>query len=303
MDLLAKFDTITIEPDNLISESDKIFCEAHQAAYENAQNALKELEYFWNDMQAQQQELLSPTDSSSDTYLISRNNLDVRTDAIRRQLHSLHARFIGQLTSYFSKAYHFSISPNTVEENLLPDKPSDRRAEDYEHLVEIYAQKMQELTLHYKDILEQISLQTNGRAFSEQALYELKGKCRQAAWNPAQKCADYVLKKRTIQFTGYACSYRSYYRGHDSWELSGGIRDILLGIAHFETGSFSVIPDGLSSPMSKYGLSSNEYDFPGCRKAESLKMYKNGRVDIKFSTEAYARQFIDDYLGTVYGCG
>lgn len=43
----------------------------------------------------------------------------------------------------------------------------------------------------------------------------------------------------------------------------------------------------------------NEHDFPDCHKVEQLKMFKNGRVDIRFSSEASAREFVDEYLGTV----
>ena len=34
MDLLTKFENVEMKADTRISESDRIFCEAHQAAYE-----------------------------------------------------------------------------------------------------------------------------------------------------------------------------------------------------------------------------------------------------------------------------
>lgn len=36
MDLLTKFETVEMKADTRISESDRIFCEAHQAAYDSA---------------------------------------------------------------------------------------------------------------------------------------------------------------------------------------------------------------------------------------------------------------------------
>ena len=31
-----------------------------------------------------------------------------------------------------------------------------------------------------------------------------------------------------------------------------------------------------------------------------MKMFKNGRVDIKFTSKEYADQFVSDYIGRVY---
>ena len=33
--------------------------------------------------------------------------------------------------------------------------------------------------------------------------------------------------------------------------------------------------------------------------SEQMKLFKNGRVDLKFASEALAAEFIDTYLGTV----
>ena len=33
-------------------------------------------------------------------------------------------------------------------------------------------------------------------------------------------------------------------------------------------------------------------------KLKSIKCFKNGRVDIRFTSEAYARQFAEEFLGT-----
>ena len=69
MDLLTKFSAVEIKPETRISEADRAFCQAHQTAYEAASNVLKELEYFWDDMQAGQQEALSPLNLPPSLYL------------------------------------------------------------------------------------------------------------------------------------------------------------------------------------------------------------------------------------------
>lgn len=297
MDLLKKFENVEIKADTRISESDRIFCEAHQAAYEFARSSLEELEFFWEDMRSQQRELLAPAGASAETYLTTYGEFQLSSDKIRGQLQSLHARFIDQLVSHFANTYHFSIDRSDVKYNLIPQEPTDRWVNDYEEQAEKYTQELENLTLRYTDILEQIFLQTGGRAFFEQALYELKGNCHSAAWDSGSGRAKFEQKKCVLQFTSYACSCRSYYRS-ESWELTGKMKDILRGISHFETGGFDHIPASLSRLIER-ASDSGQCEFPDCKKIQSLRMFKNGRADLRFSSEAYAIQFVDEYLKTI----
>lgn len=298
MELLKKFEAVTVTPDARISDADRAFCKAHQAACDNARCTLQELLCFWEDMQHQQAELLADADTSPSFYLASRDNIKISRKAIQDQISSLHSQFIGKLVSFFNKTYHLSLSITDIERTLIPQKPTDNWADDYEDRVKAYTGALQNLSLHYTDILDQIFLYTEGRELSEQALHELKEKCHEAAWNLSNGQARFTQKKCTLLFSGYFCSYRDRYGG-GCWELAPKTCDILKGIAHFETKVFSCIPPGINSIIKEYDLYSDFYEFDGCKKALSLKMYKNQRVDIKFSTEENARQFISEYLGAI----
>ena len=81
---------------------------------------------------------------------------------------------------------------------------------------------------------------------------------------------------------------------------NGSFKEILKGIAHFETGRFALLPHGFDSLLGYRHSGSDTVEFSTCSKVSQLKMFKNGRVDIKFASEAIARQFADDYLGRVY---
>lgn len=298
MNLLTKFENVEMKADTRISESDRIFCEAHQAAYDSARTSLPELGFIWNDMLSQQRDLLAPTRTSSETYLATYDGLQLSDDAIQRQTHSLHSRFICHIASYFSETYHFSINTNDIIDNLVPRRPMDRWVDNYEELVNQHTRELDELSLHYTAVLEQIFLQTGGRAFSEQALHELKNKCHWASWIINSGIPQFEQKKGTIQLTGYACSFRSRY-GRGDWSLADRTKDILLGIAHFETDSFDRIPGSLSRVLNRYDCPDNQYEFPDCKKIQSLRMFKNGRVDLKFTSEDHASQFIEDYMKTI----
>ena len=90
MDLLKKFENVEMKADTRISESDRIFCEAHQAAYDSARTSLPELGFIWDDMLHQQRELLAPAGTSTETYLVSYDGLKLSDNAIRQQIRSLH---------------------------------------------------------------------------------------------------------------------------------------------------------------------------------------------------------------------
>ena len=189
-----------------------------------------------------------------------------------------------------------------MQENLLPQRPSDRYADDYREQMEEYSNAMGNLCLHYTQILNQIFLHTDGRGLAEQALYELKEKCHRAAWIISSGKARFTLKKNILQLDGCACSYRDWYSGRSSWDLSDWTKDILRGIAHFESGGFNDPPDSLNMVIQKNTLDYGHHEFSGCQKAKFMKLFKNRQVDIKFHTENNARAFIEEYLRTMPPC-
>jgi len=300
MDLLEKFNALTVEADTRISPSDKDFCEKHQAAYEAAIQSFWELSFFWSDMEKTQQELLAglpDSQASHMTYLTSRNGPKISEGKINEHIESLHREFITNIVRYFNSTYNVSISTGDVADGLLPQEP-DRGYPRNEETIQKYHEELQSLLIQYKDIVEQIIFHLDGRSFSEQAFHELAGKCHQAAWNTYQKKAEYERKKGTIRFNGYFCKVKSW-SWQDEWELEDGMQDILQGVAHFETGSFGTYPVGFSDLLGYSQTPYQEHEFPACKKVKRLKMFKSGRVDIYFTSEVYAEEFVNKYLGTV----
>lgn len=160
MDLLEKFNALTVEADNRISLADKTFCEKHQSAYEAAIQSFRELSFFWSDMEKTQRELLaglSDSQASHMTYLVSRNGPEISEEKIN------------------------------------------------EH----------------------------------------------------------------------------------------------IGVAHFETDRFGTYPAGFSDLLGYSRTPYREHEFSTCKKVKRLKMFKSGRVDIYFTSEDLAEEFVNKYLGTV----
>lgn len=297
MELLQKFAAVEIQADNRITESDKWYCEQHQKAYEAALNSYKELAFFWDDMNTVQQELLGEKGNSFyHDYLDSREGPSISKVQIDRHIEGLHTDFIIALTHYFNSAYRVSVDSSEVYTALLPEKPKDRWGEASEE-AEKYHTKMQTPFVRYQDVVDQIILRLDGRTFSEQAFYELYTKCHSAAWNTHDQKPKFERKKDTIQFNGYFCNFRGW--PYDGWEVQSGMKEILYGAAHYETGSYNILPLGFSDLLGYCEIGDAVVEFPTCDKVKRMKLFKNNRVDLKFASPESAEEFITKYLGNV----
>lgn len=300
MGLLEKFENIKIEADNRISPEDKAFCERHQAAYEAALQGVQELVFFWEDMVKMQKELLgekNESESSGLIYLAFRNGLAISDLSLFQHMEGLHQKFILTISRHFNSAYSISLSGNDVVEKLLPREPKQSWPRDKE-AEEAYHKAMRSLVVHYQDVVELMIQQMDGRSFYEQAYHELTDQCHRAAWNTYQGKPKYERRKNMIRYTGYGCRCKNW-GSRDKWELQDDTKDILKGLAFFETGVFRYYPMGFQELLGYSDSYDNEHSFPTCVKLTQLKMFKNGRVDFKFSSDAYAEEFERLYLGSV----
>lgn len=294
MNLLEKFEAVTVKADGRITPEDKAFCEVHQAAYDAAVQSFRELAFFWEDMENTQKELLG---GEGAYYLSSHNGPEISRRRINDHLEYLHREVICNIVRHFNTTYNVSVSSGDICNNLLPKEPGFSSYDNME-VFEEYHNKLREAKVRYEDVVDQIILLLDGRSFAQQAFFELTEKCHKAAWNLHQKEAEFERKKSTIRFTGYFCHVNQGYR-QEEWKLNDKTKEILHGVAHFETGAYDIYPLGFSELLRYGGVCYNEHEFTTCKKVVSLKMFKNGRVDLKFATDAYAEAFINTYLGAV----
>ena len=298
MDLLEKFAAVEIKTDERITEADRNYCDMHQKAYEAAISGFQELASFWEKTNKTQEKLLGDRKSSFfHDYLTSYNGPTISQTLIDHHIEALHSDFIMNLIRYFNSTYHVTVESAEIVKTLLPEKPDGYQRSNCVEVSEKYQAQMQSLVVRYQDVVDQIILRLDGRSFSEQAFYELRTKCHSAAWNANKQAPDYARKKDTISFTGYFCRFRGW--PYDGWELDDGMKDILYGAAHYETGSFNVLPVGFSCVAGYQDIQTDVVEFPTSEKVKQMKLFKNNRVDLKFRSPEYAEQFVTDYLGTV----
>lgn len=298
MDLLQKFVDVKIQTDNRITEADRKFFHQQQAAYQDAVTGFYQIATLWSDMCAQQKAAFFGSEEENpewENYLVSRWWPDITVGEMMGHISALHRKFISKVASYLNVTYHLSLNADIIVDALLPEEP---RYDGTEEEIDWAATPL--TVLRYEDAVELILSWFDGRTFEEQAPYELVEKCHRAAWTKDSKTANYVQKNQTIKFLRGACSY-GCHRGHEQWHINSGMKDVLKALAHFETGGFDPYPDGIDDLLSEERyLWYHLWELGECKKLEQIKMFKNGRMDIRFANEGYARQFVADYLSTVW---
>lgn len=156
-----------------------------------------------------------------------------------------------------------------------------------------YMSKLRGLSLTYTDVLDQIFVQLGGYSFQDKAVQELKDSAHKHAWNTYYGTKNYEVKKATISFSS---SCYTYSWGHGEMQLHDGMKDVVRALAYFEFGTQDYLGGGFSE-LCGYTFEGNSFEY-GWEKIKQIRCFKNGRVDVKFTSEAYARQFAEEYLGT-----
>lgn len=301
MSLLDKFNSIEVKADTRISEHDREFCVAYHEAYVKGRTALKSLRQSVEEYLNEQQSIISrvvPKDKMYDRSFFLGDS--VHAHDITNNLRNSHRVLISALVSYFERTYKVSLEADKIEEVLLPKEPDRYSSYNSAEYKEYYG-AVENTELKYEDILDQIFIQLGGFSFQEKALNELKQKAHDAAWNRYYGNKCYEQKKAVISFTHYACSFDSwheeYHHGEHEIQLTDGMKNVIRALAYFECGDTSSIPWTLNTLLGYNWTTYNTEMQLGLEKLKSVKCFKNGRVDIRFTSEAFAREFAETFLG------
>ena len=308
--LLDKFSAVEIKADNRISAADKEFCEVQQRSYHTACDALVDIATRVAQYVEEQRAIIDQPFE----YLDNKFNSSEYDDVIKKN----HGHFVHQLVNHFTGMYRVSISADDIIENLVPAKPEEptgpyswgwRRnltdeelnqwketQEKYKKACMEYRDKLRAFRLDYSDVVDQIITQLDGLSFTEKAIKELKDASHEAAWNHYRHEKKYDRKKGTLTFS-YGCSHSDW---HDTFELHEDMKKVVRALAYYEYQSLNGANQYYGfRDLLGYRMDYPEFDFSDANteKIKSVKCFKNGRVDIKFKKESYAREFEEQYLG------
>lgn len=237
-----------------------------------------------------QKRLLTAEDFYS-TYLSS-----LKPEEFTDELRESHKRFISRLVYYFCNKYKVTVETHKIAEVLLPKVPEWH---DPNEMKEAYSLTLDKLSLDYAAVLDQIFIQLGGLSFRDKAVQELKDTSRTAAHNyKGEKC--YEQKKAVLSFARYFCSFddfhEKYYSGEHSIKLSEDAKNIIKAVLYFEYGTVELGYNPLNVLLG-YNWKTKETERKvSMEKLASIKCFKNGRMDLRFTSEAYACEFAKEFL-------
>jgi hypothetical protein len=304
MNILSKFNEIKIENVSRIDEEDRKYCEMQEQAYNETMDLYKDILSKLINLYNNQMTTMYWTDGKKldnyDLYVSDYTN-DFGVGKVFEEILKLKGKFIGRICYHFEKKYKITINRDVIcekykdiELNYHKRKNSDGTYN--EHLIE-YKE------LDYKMIIDQIFVQLEGHSFDEKAVDEIK--------NKLQNLLRHKIKNNEIKVSKNKISIPNFFYldsfdvkwGHYRVNFSErGKFDILLtAISHYEQGATHntylntvmrvVQNEEGESVFCEHGLM--------CFKAESIKLYKNGKVDIKFISSECAKEFLKVYCNYI----
>lgn len=299
MDLLEKFSAVEIGPTGRMTEADRQFCQRQQEVYQNAVEVFYQIAALWTDLCDRQKAALSTPEGLDgkwkQKYLSSEWWPEISVGAIIKHISSLHSEFISTLVAYLNDTYYLTLDAYRIKDELLPEEPV---CTGYEETPD--RSVLNPVILRFEDAVELILSGFEGRTFEEQGPYELVERCHRAAWCERDRQANFEQKKNLVKIFSGVCSY-GYYSGHEQWHIHDSAKSILKALAYFETGAFGQYPDGIDDLLSENGyLWYDLWELEDCEKLEKIRLFKNGRMDVRFTSEEYARAFVSGFLGTIW---
>lgn len=313
MSLMDKFSAVEIKADNRISEDDKAFCLHQQEAFDKAGPALQKVAEAMAAAKAEQSGILTADDDFIDRYVGSECNVDGVYDAMKERNHT----FISTIVNYFSRKYSVELDEREIEKHLIPTGPKEpdlpfggyrnmsedeiasyrKKLDTYKVEKDKFEQSLRTLPLRYEQVVDEIFVQLGGFSFQEKAMNEFLSR----TWNCCHStyrdnAEEFEIKNDTLKLTGYWCRCKDdSWRSHDEWEPTDSLKTLLNALAWYECGRMD--EGNLWFPeLFRYDTDRNFFETYNMEKVKSVKLFKGGRVDIKFRSVAYIQEFVETCL-------
>lgn len=321
MNILDKFSSVEIKADNRISDADRAFCVQHQEAFDKAGPALEKVAEAIVAAKTEQQAILG-SDDSEYSYLspwgvyISSNKFKCDESAVYEMIKKRSERFITEIVNYFQGKYTLELDGDKIKKNLIPAPPKEPKlpwggycsmtseeVDAFKEKLTAHKAEMQkyedDLRVHpirYEQIVDEIFVQLSGFSFQERAMNEFLEKCWDAAHNYHGDKENFEIKNDTLRLTGYWCRCRNEsWMSEPEWSTGEDLRIILNALVHFDIGQMNRGTEWFPA-LFRYSTNENVFPINNLMKVKNIKLFKNGRVDIKFKDAVSVLEFVEGYL-------
>ena len=316
MSLMEKFSAVEIKADNRISEDDKVFCLRQQAAFDKSGPVLQKIADMMTAANEEQSSILDANEDYLSRYLVG-DGFRCEASYVLDAMKGRNRTFISAVVNYFSRKYNVELDEREIEEHLIPTGPKEpnlpwggyrNMSEDeiasyreeldtYKVEKEKFEQSLRVLPLRYERVVDEIFVQLGGFSFQEKAMNEFLSR----TWNCCHStyrdnAEEFEVKNDTLKLTGYWCRCKDdSWRSYDEWESTDSLKTLLNALAWYECGRMD--EGNLWFPeLFRYDTERNFFETYNMEKVKSVKLFKNGRVDIKFRSVAYVQEFVETCL-------
>lgn len=282
-DMLAVFDSIQVNNEEKISAHDKAFCEKQQQLLDDSLDRIDQWYAFFRHEAEQYKEShritfeangsvktnppYTPTGDYPSDYrefeFLPFNQLNKLVEQRQRAV----ICFGRTIISYFNKTYSLSIHKEDPDGKTLPVT----------------------LRPHYLSYVDQVIEHLGGRNFRETAEEEIISRLHNTILGPYKKMPE--LKGDKIIFYDVLCFEDFYYKNYQQYHIGYGytpqLESLCEGIALVGNDSLNGTSRIISGFNANYVDISEPYSIQA-GEAEKMKFYKNGRIDVGFSSKAMA---------------
>lgn len=269
--LIEKFNQVKMEQSSFISEADNRF----------GQETENEFNLFVCNVKKY---ILYISENPVENQFFSSNKT---VESLEEKLSKESEGFINKIAGYFETNYNIRLNTEEIK------KPFMTKRDDYYRKFFTYE-------ISFLAVLSEIIKQLDGFNLVEKGLIETKKKLNDAIY----RVENIELRKNKVtllhfaafdySWDGLECSINNYC--HEKMIV------LARALNHFDTGRNCVSADmEFFASWHKEPLSFwlNEITFPYKNKLQSLRFYKNRKLDIKFKTSEMAFEFMKEYCGFI----
>lgn len=218
----------------------------------------------------------------------------VSQEILANEIRRLHKNFVQAVLEAIIGNHMVQLSAYSMEEDLLPTlsknvkSPRANRNERKKYDVKMFS-----LSLSYDDVLAWIYRQMDGMSLSERAERDLLKRCHEAV----TEVYGGVLYERNIAVITLNHRYGAIEdREKGEWLVCNDVRIIFEGLSYFETGSFHKLPKSIRRFVQEGKSDTNRISCEDCKKIKAIRLYRNGRIAISFTSRENAEAFEERFL-------
>lgn len=259
--LLSKFDTIEVNNNTRISTEDQAFCEDQEQQFKDFLKFADEYIEYLNNNGLQNKYCDS-------IYLI--NQMQTSKENEKNE-------FISNIVNHFRDKYRVTLDHKSL-------------------------QKKYNIEITFNIIIDEIIEQLEGFNFIDKAAQEIKERLKSKLSGYRTNYVEIKKNKVVLKSFFYVDDWDKKFGGESkvSYNYREEFHHLLLALSHFEQGATKNTYNGIYYIINgeKGDKVFKEHSMM-CIKAESIKLFKNGKVEVLFLTPEYAQQFAKEYCGYI----